>query len=159
MIKYFKQNKIKDNNQENRPTPFWRDQSFTFDLLLNKRLPIEWTIVGADAATAGNYGVFWIAPFSGVVTRVVEAHQTAGTDGGAVTLNIEKLASGVALDSGTTILSTAFSLKTAANTPQEGVLSTTISDLQFQKNDRFALKDVGTLTSVNNVTISLEIKY
>ena len=158
-MKEFKQNKLKQMSEIRVQQPFSRTSDYQFDLLLGKKLPIDWTVVGTDAATAGNYGVFWIAPFAGVITRVVEAHQTAGTDAGSVTLNIEKLGSGVALDSGTVILSSAFSLKTTANTPQEGTLSTTLSDLQFSKNDRFALKDAGTLTSVNNVTISLEIKY
>jgi len=120
----------------------------------------EWvpvTVPGGSAATASNYGVFWIAPYAAYVTNVYEVHQTAGTDGGAVTLNLEKLTGTTAPDSGSTMLSTAFSLKATANTVQTGTLVTTQATVTVAKGDRLCLKDSGVLTSVANVTMLIEL--
>lgn len=137
------------------------EQSVNFDyrFLRNKRDQFNITIQDTDAATGANYGAFVIIPAACTVEEVWETHKTAGTDGGAVTLDIEKLTSGVALDSGTTVLSTALSLKTTANTPQQGTLNADISRRQLARGDRLALKDAGTLTSVAHVTVSIIIRY
>lgn len=138
---------------------FNQKQIYEFQSLLNKRLYVHHTVIGADAATAGNYGVFWIAPFDCVVESVREVHQTAGSDAGAVTLQIEKLTGTQALDAGTTLLASAIDLKGAANTVVTPALSTTIATNQLLAGDRLALKDSGTLTAVNNVTVLIEIKF
>jgi len=141
------------------PEAFSRSQNFDFQFLKNKVIPIHHTIVGTLAATATNYGVFWRAPFACTILEIVEVHQTAGTDAGAVELNIEKLTGTQALDAGTAILSTAFSLKATANDDQTGVLSTTLSTLQLAKGDRLAMDDSGTLTDVANVMVVIMVKY
>lgn len=127
--------------------------------LYQKKLYIHHTIQGTAAATATNYGVFLIAPVACIVTRIQEMHQTAGTDGGAVSLNIEKLTSGVALDSGATILSTAFSLKATINIVQKGTLTSTATSRTLAAGDRLAMKDAGVLTSVANVTVLVELQF
>lgn len=123
-----------------------------------KKVFINHTIVGTAAATAANYAVFVIVPMPCLVTRVQEVHQTAGSDGSAVTLNIEKLTSGVALGSGSDMLSTDLSLKATANVVQTGTLTTTSSTRTLAKGDRLAMKDTGTLTAVANVTVLIELQ-
>lgn len=135
-----------------------RDRDFNFDLLQNKRFVLTHTIVGADAATAANYGVFFIAPFPCFVLSVREVHQTAGSDGSAVTLNVEKLTGTEAPGSGDELLSTALSLKATANTVQEGTLTQDFSLRNLATGDRLALEDTGTLTAVNNITVTIEIR-
>lgn len=122
-----------------------------------KKLYVHHTIQGTNAATAANYGVFFIAPCQLTVTAFTEVHQTAGTDGGAVTLQLEKLASGVAPDSGQTILSAALSLKTTINTPQSGTMTTTTANRSLSKGQRLCMKDSGALTSVANVSVIVEL--
>ena len=91
-------NSIKNGNLKDGPTvdrtvqvPFYQDEGFDSKFLRNQKIFVSHTIIGTDAATAGNYGVFWIAPVNCSVISVREVHQTAGSDGSAVTLNIEKL--------------------------------------------------------------------
>jgi len=123
----------------------------------NKKLYVHHTIYGADAATGANYGVFYIVPVACVITAFQEVHQTAGSDGGAVTLQLEKLSGTTAPDSGDVVLSTALSLKATANTVQNGVLTLTLAYRSLKAGDRLCLKDVGTLTSVSNVTVKVEL--
>lgn len=129
---------------------FWRD-------LAEKKVFIHHTIVGADAATGANYSFFWIAPYKGYVKSFREVHQTAGTDGGTVTVTLEKLTGTQAPDAGTVLLSSALSLKATANTVQTGTLVTAVSSLNFDTGDRLCLKDSGTLTSVANVSVLVEV--
>lgn len=117
------------------------------------------SIVGTAAATDTNYGVFFIAPAPCIVTTFKEVHQTAGTDGGSVTLQLEKLTGTTAPDAGTALLSTALSLKATANTVQTGTIVTTISSINLATGDRLCLKDAGVLTAVANVTVQLEVTF
>ncbi len=124
----------------------------------DKTFCVNHTVYGTTAATATNYGVFFIVPSSCTITSVQEVHQTAGTDAGAVTINIEKLSGIEALGSGDDVLSTALSLKATANTIQTGILTATLINRSLIAGDRLALKDTGTLTSVANVTVKIELK-
>ena len=131
--------------------------------LLKRKLYIHHTIYGLDAATATNYGVFWIVPFECVITEVREVHQTLGTDSSAVTLQIEKLTGTQALDSGVACLSTAINLKGTINTVVTPGLDNTIDAsgprLSLVRGDRLAMDDAGTLTAVANVTVVIEITF
>ena len=138
---------------------FWEDINFDFSYLKNRKLYIHHTLVGVTAATAANYAVFWIAPFRCTITGFWEVHQTLGTDAGAVTLQLEKLASGQALDAGVEVLSTALSLKATIDTVQTGGITNTIANRNLTKGDRLALKDAGVLTAVANVTTITEILF
>jgi hypothetical protein len=124
-----------------------------------KKLYVHHTIQGTAAATAANYGVFLIVPVACLVTRIQEVHQTLGTDGGAVTLNIEKLTGTTALDAGSTLLPTAFNLKAAINTVLTGTLTTTSTTRSLLAGDRLAMKDSGVLTAVANVTVLVELQF
>lgn len=115
------------------------------------------SLPGATAATAANYSVFFVAKTPCEVIWISEAHTTAGTDGSAVELNIEKLGSGVALGSGSEVIITDFSLKATADTPlyKSGV---DLQNTKLKLGDRLALKDTGTLTNVAGVCVTLYLK-
>lgn len=130
---------------------YWKDVN-------QKILFVHHTIVGAAAATAANYGVFFIAPAYFELISAREVHQTAGTDVGAVTLDLEKLTGTQALDAGVSMLASTINLKGAVNTVVSGTLSATLSNRNLATGDRIAMKDAGTLTSVANVTIELELR-
>ena len=135
------------------PKVNWRD-------IHERKIYLNHTIVGADAATAANYGVFFINEVAPCfVSGFWEVHQTAGSDGSAVTVGLEKLTGTTAPGSGTNILSAELSLKATANTVQKGTLTTTIATLNLAVDDRLALEDTGTLTAVANVTIFVELTF
>lgn len=121
-----------------------------------KRIHVLHTIYGTDAATAANYSAFFITPLACVVNDFREVHTTAGTDGGAVTLQLEKLTGTTAPGGGLAILATALNLKGTANTIQTASIIST-ANRSLAKNDRLALLKSGTLTSVANVTVMLEL--
>lgn len=123
-----------------------------------RRLYVHHTIVGTAAATAANYGVFFIVPVTCLLVGVKEVHQTAGSDAGAVTLNIEKLTGTQALDAGAATLATALSLKATADTVQTGTITGTSANKTFAAGDRLAMDDAGTLTAVANVSILLTLQ-
>lgn len=133
--------------------------NIAFTDIYQKKIYVQHTIVGTAAATATNYGVFYIVPVACLVTSIKEVHQTAGTDGSAVTLNIEKLTSGVAPDSGATILTTALSLKATINVVQTGTITGTYATKTLAIGDRLCMKDAGTLTTVANVTVLVELQF
>ena len=127
---------------------------------INQRsLFVYWTIPGIQAATATNYGVIFTSPVNGYIKSITEVHQTLGTNGSPVTLNIEKLTGTQALDAGVEVLQTAFDLKASINVVRTGIISYTTSRSALSIGDRLALKDTGTLTSVANVTVVIEIIY
>ncbi len=116
--------------------------------------PVSANLEGTSAATAANYGIFFTANKTLRVIEVTEIHTTLGTDAGAVTLQLEKLTGTTALDSGTTLLSTAFNLKGTINTVQYGTLVLT-GDVILARGDRLALKDAGTLTAVAGMSLTV----
>lgn len=125
--------------------------------IAKKEIYINHTLYGTAAATAANYGVIFIAPCPCVLKKFSEVHQTAGSDAGAVTLTLEKLTGTTAPDSGAVMLSSALSLKTTANTVQDGTPTLTLANRTLAIGDRLCLKDAGTLTDVANVTIKIEL--
>lgn len=131
----------------------------SYQNLSNRSFFITTKVQGTSAATASNYGVFFIAPYACNILSIYEVHNVAGTDGGAVNLNIEKLRPGVALNSGSTLLPTAIDLKATANYVTSGTLTPVLATKQLAIGDRLALKDTGTLTSVADVCVIIEITY
>ena len=130
-----------------------------YDNLTGKKFFIHTKIPGTNASLVTNYGVFFIAPYACNVLAIYEVHGVAGTDGGSVTLNVEKLRAGVALDSGTVLMPTAFNLKSTANYVTTAGLTTVLATKQLAKGDRLALKDAGTLTSVADICVIIELTY
>lgn len=119
---------------------------------------ISTKVTDTMAATAANYGVFYTAFRPCEILWVAETHKTAGTDVGAVTLNLEILDSAEALDAGDTVLSTAFDLKSTADTPVMKSGTDLSSSRQMKEGQRLALKDSGALTSVADVVVTVYFK-
>jgi hypothetical protein len=116
-------------------------------------------ISGLLAATATNYGVFFIADRGYTVTGISEVHSTAGSDGGAVTLSVERLQGTEALDAGDDLLgATKIDLKGTADTVQSPALTATAANLVLAAGDRLALLDTGTLTAVADVCVTVSLK-
>lgn len=134
-----------------------------FDNLSQKKVYIHWTIPSTAAATAANYGVFWIAPVACTVTGFAEVHEVAGTAGGTVSLQLERLQGTEAPGAGDELLAAALSLKTTANTVQYGNIKLSRSGGRALANlaagDRLCLKDSGTLTTLSNVTVLVTVMY
>lgn len=119
---------------------------------------IPWTIAGTSADISGNYGVFLNNQIgSGLVNGFWASHQVAGSDGGAVNLQLEKLTGTQAPDAGATLLSVGINLKGTANTVVSGTLTSTLTNRNIALGDRLALRDSGTLTALSNVSVLVEI--
>lgn len=101
----------------------------------------------ADAA-------FFIAPFDLTIKQVQVIHGTAGTDAGAVTLDLERLQASEAVGSGDSLLLPALNMKAAANTVQNAFLTGT-AVINLSKGDRLALNYTGTLTALANVAVTV----
>lgn len=117
------------------------------------------TLPGTMPATAANYGIFFIATFPCSVKAVSMVQTTAGSDGGAVTLQLERLQGTEAPDAGDELLTTAFNLKGTANTVQEGILVARKTLTALAPGDRLCLKDAGTLTAVAGLNVTVELQY
>jgi hypothetical protein len=129
------------------------------DIIRKGGIVVTANLPGTMPATAANYEVFFTAPRPVEILEVIETHRVAGTDGSAVTLNLEILKSGQALDAGSTVLKTAFNLKSTINTPvsMSGYDLTTSRILS--QGQRLALKDAGTLTAVAGLSVTVYLKY
>ena len=113
---------------------------------------------GAMPATATNYGVFFIAQRNCIVKDFYEVHGVAGTNAGAVTLQLERLQGTETLDGGDALLQTAVNLKGTASTVTRGLLVDNY-DVSLKAGDRLALKDAGTLTDVAGLCVTVTIEY
>lgn len=114
---------------------------------------------GTSGATAANYGNCFIALAPCFVRAVKEVHGTAGTDAGAVTLDLEKLTGATSPGAGATMLITTFNMKGAVNTLQTGVFDPDRTKRTLSAGDRMALKLSGTPTAVADVVIIIEVEY
>lgn len=148
----------------NPPMPDHRHNGFdasrvNFVDIYQRKHYIHWTIPGVQAAILTNYGTFFINEMGACfVSGFWEIHQTAGNDVGAVTLDLEKLTGTTAPDSGSVMLTAALSLKATANTLQTGTLTTaSLGNRNLALGDRLCLKDAGTLTTLSNVSVLVEL--
>jgi len=126
--------------------------------LIRRASFVSVSLPGAISATAGNYGVIFIATKNCVVKDFYEAHTTAGTDAGSVTLQLERLQGTEALDAGDELLETAINLKGTADTYVRGTLVKGYN-VSLKIGDRLALKDAGTLTGLAGVCVTIIIEY
>lgn len=121
-------------------------------------LPASVRLKDTDAATAANYGMFFVADRTYEVVAITEVHGTAGSDASAVTLQIQRLQGTEAIGSGDDLLSSAFDLKGTADTVQFGTLTADKSVLVLERGDRLSLEDSGTLTAVANLQVTVLLK-
>ena len=115
-------------------------------------------ILGTSAATTTNYRPFFIADRGYTVTGISEVHGTAGSDGGAVTLIVEKCTGTQASGAGVTLQSANIDLKATANTVQSPALTATGADLVLAAGNRLGLVLTGTPTAVANVVVTVQLK-
>jgi hypothetical protein len=132
----------------------------SFNDIAVKKVWVHHTIQGANAATATNYGVFWVAPFACLVNSFKEVHQVLGTDAGTVTVMLEKVTGTTVPGSGSAILDTALSLKATINTLQTASITATDATRLYRTlaiGDRLSMKLAGTPTAVSSVTVMVEL--
>lgn len=93
------------------------------------------------------------------VVDIAEIHETLGTDGGAVSLDLKKCTGTQAAGSGASSLLTVFNLKATINTVvrknRSSGLSATKANLQISAGQRLALDFIGTMTSVSGVHVTV----
>lgn len=119
---------------------------------------VTFTIPGTLAATATNFTHFFIFRHPAEVLRVSEVHSTAGTDLGAVTLDVQRLTGTTAPGAGTSILASTFNLKGTANTVVTKEGKQLAANRQFAENERICLSTSGTLTLLAGVNVTLYCK-
>lgn len=122
--------------------------------LSRKKVLVHHTIIAGDAATAGNFGVIWIAPYKCFLSSLRVSYAVTSATG---TLQLEKLTSTQAPDSGTNMLESAVSLSSTANTVISGTPSNTPSNKTLDAGDRLCLKDAGSLVGLSNLTVVVEL--
>ena len=123
----------------------------------NRVFHIFHTVPGINAAIDTQYGEFFIVPFPCVVTGFKEVHQVVGSDAGDVTLQLEKLTGVEAPDGGAELLIDDISLKATAETVQNGSITDERADKTLSIDDRLCLKDAGTLTAAENVSVIITL--
>lgn len=95
------------------------------------------------------------------IIGVLEKHTVAGTDVGAVTLDVVKVLDGSAISTGITMLKTPFNLKSTANTSvyKEGVDLSTAAQIRYlQIGESVAFKVTGVLTALAGVHVCIYYK-
>jgi hypothetical protein len=138
--------------------------TFTLGDILMLNVDSASSVVWADLNLGIKYDlelneIIFTAYYAMEILEVSEVHTQAGTDGSAVTLNLERLQGTEAPGAGDAILSSEFDLKGTANTVQtrKGVDFTDARLLS--PGDRIALSPTGTLTSVEGVQVTLYLKF
>lgn len=99
----------------------------------------------------------WLADADAEIVFAAEIHETLGTDGSAVTLDVVKVADGTAVGSGTSLLASTFNLKATVNTRQSRSLSagTLATDRIIYAGQTLGLNFAGTMTSVTGVHVTV----
>jgi hypothetical protein len=130
------------------------------------------TLSGAAAATAGNYSVFFVVPGTETgtaaatkdlyeVTAIRWRQETLGTDAGAVSFDVYKVPSGAIIGGGGItgpITAATNNLKANLRVSNAPALTSVIADRRLKPGDCLALLSTGTLTSVSNLSVSVELK-
>lgn len=109
-----------------------------------------------DAATAANYGAFFIALRPYEIVEVSAVWTTASTSG---TLNIEKLNGTTVEGSGDDILKSTIDMSGTAATPVTRKSYQQLQNRLLEVGDRLALVDGGTLTNQNNLVVTILYKH
>ncbi len=94
---------------------------------------------------------FFVACRAYRVKAIIGRPLVVGSDGGAVTAVVKKVASGTAIASGTALHSSTFDMKGTINTNQSLTLSTTAADLEIAAGDAIGIDTTGTMTAARGV--------
>ena len=111
---------------------------------------------GANAETSTLYPIFYVANTQCFLLEAKLRHSANG--GSGATIDVEKLASGIAKGAGGSMLKTKFDITANANTTTSSVLSTsgtiTLAGVQLSPGDAIALRATGTLTGARDVCVT-----
>ncbi len=107
--------------------------------------------LNANAAIATQ--CFFLANRPVTVTGISMVWSTAGSDAGAVTVDVTKDTSTNAPGAGVSLLNAAQSVKGTANVPVSPALTGTTSRLTLAAGDRLAIKTTGTLTALAGLVV------
>jgi len=119
---------------------------------------VSTTLPGITPRTAGNYGVFFIAPFPCEVLSVSEVHQNNGTITNS-TLQVEKLTSNQALRDGAFVCKTGFLMTTSANIPRTRTGYAELQNTTLVKGDRLALYEpLYALDAITGICVTVHLK-
>jgi len=99
----------------------------------------------------------FIAPYAMRITAIREIHATAGSDAGAVTLNLTKDASGVVPGAGSSLMSGTLDMKGTAATLQTATLTADKSILTLAAGDRIGANFVGVITALAGVVVTIDV--
>jgi hypothetical protein len=104
----------------------------------------------------------FIADGAYVIERIDYIHETAGSDGSAVNLQVKKCTGTQAPASGTNLLtnntSAGFNCKATANTVQNGTLTATAATKTLAAGNRIALDFTGTTTALAGVLVTIVLR-
>lgn len=104
-------------------------------------------------------GVIFIAQHPTTVLAASYVHATAGSDAGAVNVQLTKDTGTDAPGAGTDLLANntnaGWNCKGTANTVEEAIFKTTAGILSLSKGDRLSLDFAGTLTALAGVTVTV----
>jgi len=105
---------------------------------------------------------FFVADRAYEVAGVSQIHAVAGTDGGAVNLQLTKDTGTQAPGAGTDLLTNnanaGFNLKATANTVQAGTLTATLASKRLAIGDRLSADYAGTLTTLVGVVMTVKLR-
>lgn len=107
-------------------------------------------VFGASAATAANFGPFWIAPFDCSIQEMQQAHSSNGSAG---TLFVEILRPGQASGGGTAVVS--FDMTVGANQVATSTLRRSGTAKILKAGDRLSLFMSGTPTGLAQVVVTV----
>lgn len=96
---------------------------------------------------------FWLNNRDAQVTGIAVYYGTAGTDAGAVTIDVTKDASGTAPGGGTSMLAATVNAKTTPGVTITPALTATVATLQMKASDVISVKFTGTLTALKDVVV------
>lgn len=111
-----------------------------------------------NAATEVIDANFFIADREYEVISIEEVHAVAGSDGGAVTMQIRRCQGTEAPSAGDALLATAFNLKSTANTVVAGTLTSTTANLTLADGDRLSADVTGTLTALAGGVVTVILR-
>lgn len=142
--------------KEEKPNFAPKEVMASSQISLKDGFSVTVNLLGSAAATAANYGTFFIAPRACTVRKVKAVWETASTSG---TLQIERLTGTTAPGSGTNILASTIDMSGTANTVVSRRKFELTSGKKIKENERLALVDGGTLTSQAMLTVTIYFAY
>ena len=120
-------------------------------------------VMGANAEVVDTFAFAAPTGSQFELVGVSEVHDVAGTDAGAVTLDVKRCASGTTVASGTSMLASTFSLKSTADTPvhktvANGGVHQTESSRIISGGQSIGLDITGTATAVAGLAVTLWLR-